>query len=53
MMKEAHYKAAEKLFESRNKQFKNSNVLDLHGLHVKEALIYAGEREKGKDGPLL
>eukprot|EP00730_Choanoeca_flexa_P016563 TRINITY_DN7856_c0_g2_i4.p2 TRINITY_DN7856_c0_g2~~TRINITY_DN7856_c0_g2_i4.p2 ORF type:complete len:237 (+),score=42.55 TRINITY_DN7856_c0_g2_i4:1715-2425(+) len=40
LMKEQHRQAAQTLFTSRNAQFKDSNVLDLHGLHVKEALIY-------------
>jgi hypothetical protein len=46
-MREAHREAAEALLTARNEQFKDTNVLDLHGLHVSEALIYTGKARRG------
>eukprot|EP00043_Microstomoeca_roanoka_P009460 m.89755 g.89755 ORF g.89755 m.89755 type:complete len:893 (-) comp14591_c0_seq6:387-3065(-) len=39
-MKVLHRRAAETLFTTRNKVLPDENMLDLHGLHVKEAIEY-------------
>ncbi|KDO25716.1 hypothetical protein SPRG_09015 [Saprolegnia parasitica CBS 223.65] len=37
-MKDAHYEAASLIFEARNPSYERDGLLDLHGLHVAEAL---------------
>lgn len=50
-MRALHRRAAEELFTSRNKLLPQKNMLDLHGLHVNEALEYLGS--KASPYPLL
>jgi len=37
-MKELHARAAREIFQSRNAKYSKTNIVDLHGLHVQEAL---------------
>ncbi|OQR96894.1 hypothetical protein THRCLA_07138 [Thraustotheca clavata] len=42
-MKEAHYSAASIIFEARNPNWIRDGMIDLHGLHVAEALELLGQ----------
>lgn len=39
-MKEANHEAAIQIFDSKNASLLPENILDLHGLHVDEALCH-------------
>ena len=45
MMKGSHQEAAEEMFVQRNKSGMAENVVDLHGLHVQEALSCKDRRD--------
>lgn len=47
-MKEANHRAAVQIFERVNSSLLPQNVLDLHGLHVDEALYHLGKVLEGK-----
>ncbi|XP_023685409.2 NEDD4-binding protein 2 isoform X1 [Paramormyrops kingsleyae] len=47
-MKEANHRAAVQIFERVNSSLLPQNVLDLHGLHVDEALYHLGTVLEGK-----
>jgi hypothetical protein len=53
-MQEFNKAASYEIFQSNNSDIKNSNILDLHGLHVNEALeVFKEIYYKKKNGIFL